>query len=117
MPGAAFEIFLDMIPTPKRRRRAAPDLPPLQPVKRDFAFLADPTVAADAVLRAARTAERTLITGALLFDVFATASGQISLGVEITFQPREKSLTDAELEAASKKVIDAVAKATGARLR
>ena len=38
-PAAAFEVFLDRIPEPKRRKRAAPDLPPFQPVRRDFAFL------------------------------------------------------------------------------
>ena len=55
---------------PKRRRKAAPDLPAFQPVRRDFAFLVDAAVPAEAVLRAARGAERTLITGVTLFDVY-----------------------------------------------
>jgi phenylalanyl-tRNA synthetase beta chain len=117
---AACEVFLDRIPEPKRRRRAAPDLPTLQPVRRDFAFLAGPNVLAESVLRAARGAERTLIDGVTLFDSFAGGTlppGHRSLGVEVTFQPRERTLTDAEIEAASAKVVAAVLKATGAVLR
>ena len=55
-----------------------------------------------------------------LFDVYEgdqMAAGKKSLGVEVTFQPRERTLTDAEIEAASQKVVAAVAKATGALLR
>ncbi len=66
--AVAFEVFLDIIPELKRRRKTAPDLPPFQPVRRDFAFLVDAAVAADAVLRAARGAERSLIAGVSLFD-------------------------------------------------
>jgi phenylalanyl-tRNA synthetase beta chain len=72
------------------------------------------------VLRAARGAERTLIAGVTLFDVYEgdkLADGQKSLGIEVVFQPRERTLTDQEIEAASAKVVAAVAKATGAVLR
>jgi phenylalanyl-tRNA synthetase beta chain len=119
-PTAAFEVFLDRIPEPKRRKRAAPDLPPFQPVRRDFAFVLPAVAPVDAVLRAARGAERTLITEVRLFDVFqggALAADQKSVGIEVVFQPRERTLTDAEIEAAAAKVVAAVAKATGAALR
>jgi phenylalanyl-tRNA synthetase beta chain len=89
-------------------------------VRRDFAFIVDNTVSADNVLRAARGAERALIIGVSLFDLYQgerMAEGKMSLGVEVTFQPRERTLTDAEIEAASQKVVAAVAKATGATLR
>ena len=117
---AAFEVFLDRVPEPKRRRRAAPDLPAFQPVRRDFAFLVDAAVPAEAVVRAARGAERALIAGASVFDVYEgdkVAPGRKSVAVEVVFQPRERTLTDAELEAAGAKVVAAVAKATGAVLR
>ena len=68
-PAAAFEVFLDRIPEPKRRRRAAPDLPAFQPVRRDFAFLVAADTPADTLLRAARGADRTLIAAATLFDI------------------------------------------------
>jgi phenylalanyl-tRNA synthetase beta chain len=119
-PACAFEIDLDAVADPKRRRKSVPDLPAFQPLRRDFAFLVDSTVPADAVLRAARGAERTLIASVALFDVYEgdkLAAGRKSLGIEVMFQPRDHTLTDAEIEAASAKVVAAVAKATGAVLR
>jgi phenylalanyl-tRNA synthetase beta chain len=119
-PAAAFELYLDAIADPKRRRRAPPDLPAFQPVRRDFAFVVDADVPADAMLRAARGADRTLITAATLFDVYAgeaLPAGKKSLAIEVMFQPRERTLTDAEIEAAAQKVVSAVSKATGGVLR
>ncbi len=119
-PMVAFTLNLDAVPDPKRRRKSAPDLPSFQPVRRDFAFLADVAVPADALVRAARGAERTLITGVTLFDLYEgdkLPDGKKSIAIEVTFQPRERTLTDAEIEAAANKVIAAVAKSTGASLR
>ena len=119
-PVVAFEIDLDAVGEPKRRRKSPPDLPAFQPVRRDFAFLVDAAITADGVLRAARGAERALITGVSLFDVYQGSglpAGKKSLAIEVVFQPRERTLTDAEIEAACQKVIAAVAKATGAVLR
>ena len=119
-PAVAFEVFLDAIPDPKRRKKSAPDLPAFQPVRRDFAFVVDAAVAAEALLRAARGAERTLVAGVTLFDLYEgdkLEGGTKSLAIEVVFQPRERTLTDAEIEAACDKVVAAVAKATGGMLR
>lgn len=120
VPVAGFELFLDAVADPKRRRRTAPDLPSLQPLSRDFAFLVAGDVTAGAVLRAAKGAERSLITAARLFDVYEgdkVPAGQKSLAIEVVLQPRERSLTDAEIEAVCAKIVAAVSKATGATLR
>ncbi len=119
-PMVAAEVFLDRIAEPKRRKRPTPDLPAFQPVRRDFAFLVPESVTADAVLRAARGAERQLTAGATVFDVYQGENvppGQKSIGVEIVLQPRERTLTDAEIEAIAARIVDAVAKKTGAALR
>jgi phenylalanyl-tRNA synthetase beta chain len=119
-PAVAFELNLDAIAEPKRRRKSAPDLPAFQPLRRDFAFLLDAAVPADSVLRAARGAERNLIAGVTLFDVYEgdkLPQGKRSLAIEVVFQPRERTLTDAEIDTAAQKVVAAVAKATGAVLR
>ncbi len=119
-PAVAFEVFLDSLQDPKRRRKAPPDLPNFMPVRRDFAFIVAAEVAAEAVLKAARGAERTLIEAVSLFDAYQGAQvepGHRSLGVEVVFQPRERTLTDAEIEAACTRVAAAVEKATGGRLR
>ena len=119
-PAVAFEVFLDAIPEPKRRKKGAPDLPAFQPVKRDFAFLVDEGVAAEALLRAARGAERILITDVALFDRYAgdkLPEGKVSLALQVTIQPREATLTDPQIEAVADKIVAAVSKATGAVLR
>ncbi|EHH67635.1 phenylalanine--tRNA ligase subunit beta [Gluconobacter morbifer] len=116
----AFELYLDRIPMPKAKRKAPPVLSALQPVRRDFAFLAGPDVEAQAVLKAARMADRNLVQDVRLFDVFEGKSlpeGYRSLGIEVILQPQTESLTDAQLEAVSKSVEAAVLKATGAELR
>jgi phenylalanyl-tRNA synthetase beta chain len=122
IPGAAvgFEVFLDAIPDPKKRKKGVPDLPAFQPVRRDFAFLADAAVAAEALLRAAKGADKALIADVVLFDRYAgdkLPDGKVSLAIQVTLQPRERTLTDAEIEAAGQKVVAAVTKATGATLR
>jgi phenylalanyl-tRNA synthetase beta chain len=118
--AAGFELFLDAIADPKRRRRAAPELSPYQPVLRDFAFIVAETTPAETILRAARLADRGLIDRATLFDLYEAdvpRTGEKSLGIEVVFQPREHTMTEAEIEAACAKVVEAVVKATGARLR
>jgi phenylalanyl-tRNA synthetase beta chain len=118
-PAVAFEVFLDLIADPKRRRRAPPAFAPFQPVHRDFAFLAPSVLPAEQVLRAVRGADRVLISQVSLFDVYEgdkLEHGQKSLGVEVVLQPKEKTLTDAEIEAVSARIVQAAAK-IGATLR
>jgi phenylalanyl-tRNA synthetase beta chain len=118
--SVAFEVFLDAIPEPKRRKKSAPDLSSFQPLRRDFAFLVDASVPADKLIRAAAGAERALITEVTLFDRYAgerVAEGKVSLALQVTLQPRERTLTDAEIEAVAAKIVAAVTKATGATLR
>lgn len=122
-PMVGFEIFPDAIPEPKRKAtKAKPpvDLPDLQPLRRDFAFIVEESVAADQLLKAARGVDRKLIVDVMLFDVFQGGTmeeGQKSLAIEVTLQPIEKTLTDEEIEAVSSKIIAAVEKATGGTLR
>jgi phenylalanyl-tRNA synthetase beta chain len=119
-PAIAFELFLDAVADPKRRRRAAPTLPALQPVFRDFAFVVPRDVPAEAVLRAARGAERGLVAEVSLFDVYEGGSlpaGHKSLGVEIVLQPRDRTLSEQDIDTASSNIVAAVTKATGAHLR
>jgi phenylalanyl-tRNA synthetase beta chain len=121
-PIAAFELYLDAIPPAKRKGagKLALDASDLQPVRRDFAFLLDRDVAAGDVVRAALGADRALIDDVGVFDVFTgqgVPEGKKSLAIEVTLQPREKTLTDAEIEAVAAKIVAAVTKATGGELR
>lgn len=122
-PVAAFEVFLDALAKPKAKKSAARallKLSPFQPVARDFAFVVDIETEAAAVMAAARTADKDLISDVVLFDLFegkALGAGKKSIAITVTLQPRDKTLTDAEIEAAAERVVGSVAKATGGTLR
>ncbi|MEO3427592.1 phenylalanine--tRNA ligase subunit beta [Pelagibius sp. CAU 1746] len=121
-PAVAFEVFLDAVPLPRagKQKRALLELSPFQPVSRDFAFLVDEEVPAEKVLRAARGADKALIAGVSLFDVYqgkGVEPGKKSLAIAVTLQPREATLTDQEIEAVAEKVVAQVTKATGGTLR
>jgi phenylalanyl-tRNA synthetase beta chain len=117
-PGTvAAELYLDVIPAPRSTERARPAFAPpaLQAVTRDFAFLVPPELAAEALVRAVRGADKAVIVAARLFDRFEGEHG-LSLAVEVTLQPGEKSFTEAEIAEVSTKIIAAAAK-LGAKLR
>ncbi len=123
-PLVASEVFLERIPLPKKKGAGAarPLLKAsvLQPVERDFAFVVEETVAADAVVKAARGAERDLIADVGVFDVYQgvhLGEGQKSIAISVTLQPKDATLTDAEIETVSQKIVAAVEKACGGKLR
>ena len=120
-PAVAAELYLDAIPARREsgRMRAAYTPPALQPVVRDFAFMVPEVVAADALLRAVRGADKAAIVDVALFDRFTgpgLAEGEVSLALAVTLQPGERSFTEAELQAISERIVAAAAK-LGARLR
>jgi len=95
-------------------------LSPFMPLTRDFAFVLPRGTPAGDLVRAVAGADRTLIAAARVFDVYegkGVGNGEKSVAVEVTLQPRERTLADADIEALSAKIIAAAAKATGARLR
>jgi phenylalanyl-tRNA synthetase beta chain len=118
-----FELTLDDIPLPKAKAtKTKPklDLSDLMPVERDFAFLADHHVTAADLIRAVQSAERTLITGVSLFDIYEGSeipAGKKSVALAVTLQPRDKTLTDAEIDAVASRIIAEVQNKTGATLR
>ena len=122
-PAVGFEIFLDALPPEKAKGRAKPPLAAadLLPVRRDFAFVLDAAVAAGDVVRAALGADKALIQGVSVFDVFEggslAAEGKKSLAIEVTLQPVAETLTDKEIEAVAEKIVAAVKKATGGEIR
>ena len=121
-PLVAFEVVLDAIPEAKGRLSARPalDASDLMPVTRDFAFLVDADLEADRIVRAARSADRNLISAVNVFDVFtggAVGNGRKSVAIEVVLQPRDRTLTETEIDAIGRRIVDEVAKATGAVLR
>jgi phenylalanyl-tRNA synthetase beta chain len=122
-PLVAFEVMLDRIPESKQRpTRARPtlELSPFQPVSRDFAFIVDRAVRAGDIVRAAQGVDKKLITSVTVFDVYegkGIDEGKKSVAIAVVMQPRDKTMTDQEIDAVAGKIVDEVAKKTGGVLR
>ena len=120
---SGFEVYLDVMPEPKKkatRTKPALDLSPFQMVRRDFAFVVEKSVEAGSLIKAATSADRKLITGVNIFDIFEGASlgeGKKSVAIEVLIQPVERTLTDEDFEALTAKIVANVEKTTGGTLR
>jgi phenylalanyl-tRNA synthetase beta chain len=122
-PLVAFEVILEKIPEPKgKATRAKPmlELSPFQPVERDFAFVVDRGVKAGDIVRTAQAVDRKLVTGVTVFDVYEGKGidpGKKSIAIAVTLQPRDKTMTDQEIDAVAAKIVAEVGKRTGGVLR
>ncbi|NNU79613.1 phenylalanine--tRNA ligase subunit beta [Halovulum dunhuangense] len=125
-PAVAFTLFPMALPQPKKSgpTRPALEISDFQAVERDFAFVVDAEVAAEAILKAAQGADKALVDSVSVFDVFAgeraeaqMGAGKKSVAIAVRLQPRTGTLTDKEIEAAAGRIVAAVTKATGGTLR
>lgn len=123
-PAVAFEVDLGKVPLPKAKKGSAArpllKLSPFQPVIRDFAFVVEKDVAAADIVRSAMGAEKTLVSGVSVFDVYAgehVGEGKKSVAIAVTLQPTEATLTDEQIDAVSRKIVAEVEKRTGGALR
>ena len=125
-PAVAFTVSVAAVPTPKVKTptRPALTLSDLQTVDRDFAFVVDARVEALTAVNAALGADKVLIDSVKVFDQFTgekaeaqMGAGKKSIALTVRLQPRDKTLTDADIEAVSAKIVEKVAKATGGSLR
>jgi phenylalanyl-tRNA synthetase beta chain len=115
------EIILDNLPPARKKSSARPllDASALQPLSRDFAFVVPAPLLASDLVKAVKLADRNLITAVDIFDVYEgskMAAGEKSLALSVTLQPRDKTLTDADIETISQTIITAAEK-IGARIR
>lgn len=121
-PVYGFELFLDALPPAKvkaGKTKAKLEASAFMPLTRDFAFVAKADLPAGDLIRAAAQVDKALISDVSLFDRYqgqGVADGEVSLALQVSLQPRDRTLTDAEIEAVSAKIIAAAAK-LGARLR
>ena len=122
-PMIAFEVILERIPDAKKkptRAKTVLELSAFQPVSRDFAFIVERSVKAGDIVRAAQGVDKKLITDATVFDVYegkGIDEAKKSVAIAVTIQPREKTLTDQEIDAVAAKIVAEVAKKTGGVLR
>jgi phenylalanyl-tRNA synthetase beta chain len=122
-PMVAFEVILEKIPEGKAkatRAKPALELSQFQPVTRDFAFVVDRAAKTGEIQRTLQAVDRKLITGVIVFDVYegqGIESGKKSVALAVTIQPREKTMTDQEIDALAAKIVAEVAKRYGGVLR
>jgi phenylalanyl-tRNA synthetase beta chain len=122
-PLVAFEVILEKIPEGKAkatRAKPALELSAFQPVTRDFAFVVDRAAKAGDIVRAAQNVDRKLIASVAVFDVYEGAgidADKKSVAIAVTIQPRDKTMTEAEIDALAGKIVAEVSKRTGGMLR
>lgn len=125
-PAVAFTVFIENAPFPKVKTptRPALGLSDLQAVERDFAFVVDAGVEALTLVNAAAGVDKVMIESVRVFDQFTgdkaeaqMGAGKKSIALTVRLQPRSATLTEAEIEALSAKIIDKVSKASGGSLR
>ena len=96
------------------------DLPKTQPVKRDLALLVDKAVTMADIEKVVNSSERKLLRGVSLFDVYEgknLEAGKKSYAISIILQDDEKTLQDKQIDAVMNKIIAALEKQVGAKLR
>ncbi len=117
----ACEVFLDNLPPSKNKsKNKALHVSSLMPLSRDFAFVMDKNMEAAKLLNAIRGADKELITDVRLFDVYEgekCPEGKKSVALEVVIQPKDKTLTDDEIESLSRRIVGIANKTTGAELR
>lgn len=122
-PVYAFELNLNAVPQMKAKTtktKPVLDKADLTPIRRDFAFVVDEATAAADIVKAARGADKALVSAVDVFDVYqgqGIEPGQKSIAIEVTLQPRGENLKDQDIEAISQKIVAAVAKSTSGVLR
>lgn len=125
-PAMAFTVLVAKVPYPKVKTPTRPALAisDLQAVERDFAFVVDKGVEVLTAVNAAAGADKALIESVRVFDQFTgdkaetqMGAGKKSIALTVRLQPVDKTLTEADIEAVSARIIEKVAKATGGTLR
>jgi len=118
-----FEIFLDNMPELRKKiREAKPQfmVSDYQKVVRDFAFVIDEKYSSGEIIGLVKKIDRVLIKDVKIFDVYQgdnIAQGKKSIAFNVTLEPKDKTLSDKDIDHISKKIISTVQETTGATLR
>jgi phenylalanyl-tRNA synthetase beta chain len=118
-----FEIFLDNMPESRKKiREVKPQfiVSDYQKVVRDFAFVIDEKYSSGEIISLVRKIDKELIKTVKIFDVYqgdAIGDGKKSIAFNVTLEPKDKTLSDNDIDQISKKIISTVQETTGATLR
>ncbi len=117
-PVVAFEAFIQNLPKSQKKYKKI-DVSDFQAVSRDFAFAVNVDVRASDMAATIRKTSQ-LIDKVDIFDVYQgdkIEKGKKSVALAINIQPKDKTLTDAEIDAISASIIKEVTGKFGAELR
>ena len=118
-----FEIFLENIPDLKKKiREIKPQftVSDYQKVVRDFAFVIDEKYSSGEIIGLVKKIDKELIKDVKIFDIYQgdnITSGKKSIAFNVTLEPKDKTLSEKDIEEITKKIISTVQKITGATLR
>jgi phenylalanyl-tRNA synthetase beta chain len=104
------ELSLDQLLARRNPSKSFKSLPQFPAIRRDVAILVAETVTHDSVLQTVKQANPANLEAVELFDVFRgknVPEGQKSLAYAFTYRSAEKTLTDAEVNAAHEKIVGA----------
>jgi phenylalanyl-tRNA synthetase beta chain len=125
LPQAPVLFELDLDAVSQRRVPVFEPVPRFQPAERDIAVIVSDRVDHAALMAAIHAADtRGLLQAAWLFDLYkprqatpALAADEKSLAVRLTLASAEATLTDEQIDAAVRAVVDRIASDLGGRLR
>jgi phenylalanyl-tRNA synthetase beta chain len=114
------ELNLDQLLARRNAAKSFKPLPQFPSIRRDIAMLVPEATTHDAVLGAVKQAKAVNLEGVELFDVFRgknIPAGQKSMAYAFTYRSAEKTLTDAEVNAAHEKIVEQFKRALDASVR
>ena len=121
-PVIGFELFFQSVPAGKDKGPAKPliQLNALQPLSRDFAFVLDTEISANAVIKAITAGGKPFVSKVDVFDLYQgdkIEQGKKSLAFSVTLQPQKATLVDAEIVEICDKIIASVGAKCGGIIR
>jgi phenylalanyl-tRNA synthetase beta chain len=114
------ELNLDQLLSRRNPAKSFKPLPQFPSIRRDLAMLVPEATTHEAVLQTVRKTKPANLEAVELFDVFRgkhVPEGQKSLAYAFTYRARDKTLTDAEVNAAHLKIVEAFKQNLGATVR
>ena len=114
------ELNLDLLLARRNPAKSFKSLPQFPTIRRDVAMIVPEATTHEAVLQTVRQTKPANLESVELFDVFRgkhVPAGQKSLAYAFTYRSPEKTLTDAEVNAAHTKIVDAFKAQLSASLR
>ncbi|MBL9139265.1 MAG: phenylalanine--tRNA ligase subunit beta [Verrucomicrobiales bacterium] len=119
-PVYVAELDLDALLAKRNTSRGYRALPAFPAIRRDIAMWVAESITHDAVMQAVRQAKAANLEAVEIFDVFRgknVPEGQKSVAYALIYRSAERTLTDAEVNAAHEKVVAHLKQSVGAQIR